>query len=116
MTTYNYIPPRSTVITVFNAPYDPNSTPVGIRQAHLLRIARGSKTGTLVLSHSLAGASNRMAARRLVLRGLLNAPNAMGSGEAGWLYFYAITRKGRDSWLRILPVQSKKKKDDNTGG
>ncbi len=111
MTKYDYIPPRSTVATIFNAPFDPISIPVGVRQAQLLMIARGSKTKTLVLSHSVAGASNRMAARRLVLRGLLSPPNAMGSDETGWLYFYTLTRKGRDSWLRILPEQSKKKKD-----
>ncbi|HEU5282855.1 MAG TPA: hypothetical protein VFU53_03505 [Burkholderiales bacterium] len=74
---------------------------VGARQAELLLRARSSSTGTLVLPHNRERDTERSAARRLVLRGLLRAPNAMGSPRFGYLYFYGLTERGRTAWLRV---------------
>jgi hypothetical protein len=46
-----------------------------------------------------------MAARRLVARGLLAAPNYMTAGfPGGGLYFYALTPRGASCWLRYPKV------------
>lgn len=79
---------------------------VGARQAELLLRARSSSTGTLVLPHNRERDTERSAARRLVLRGLLHAPNAMTAGAWSnerrcWLYFYGLTERGRTAWLRV---------------
>lgn len=79
---------------------------VGARQLELLLRARSSSTGTLVLPHNRERDTERSAARRLVLRGLLHAPNAMTAGAWSnerrcWLYFYGLTERGRTAWLRV---------------
>lgn len=73
---------------------------VGARELELLLRARRSSTGTLVLPHDRERNAERMAARRLVERGLLREPNAMGGRSTGWLYFYGLTERGRTAWLR----------------
>lgn len=83
---------------------DPRET-VGARQLELLLRVRSSSTGTLVLPHNRERDVERMAARRLVLRGLLHEPNVMGGreyrGRRQYLYFYALTERGRTAWLRV---------------
>lgn len=72
---------------------------VGARELALLLRARSSNAHTLALPHNRERNADRLAARRLVLRGLLHAPNAMGRG-GNWLYFYALTERGATCWLR----------------
>lgn len=112
MTNYLYYPPYSVQGMGHVSPAQGKSIELGKRQMELLSIARASKTHTLVLTHGRNQMANaqRMAARRLVARGLLQAPNAMGNAATGWLYFYALTEKGLSSWLRIaVPAVSAKK-------
>ena len=76
---------------------------VGPRALELLLRARSTTSGTLVLRHDREHNAERMAARRLCERGLLHWPNAMGgqiAGASSWLYFYALTERGRTAWLR----------------
>lgn len=83
-----------------SAPRGEQVEQVGARELELLLRARRSSTGTLVLPHSRERNAERMAARRLVERGLLRAPNGMGGRSTGWLYFYGLTERGRTAWLR----------------
>lgn len=79
---------------------EPNVEQVGARELELLLRARRSSAGTLVLPHDRERNAERMAARRLVERGLLREPNAMGGRSTGWLYFYGLTERGHTAWLR----------------
>ncbi len=84
---------------------------VGARSLALLLRARSSRSGTLVLQHSRAGNAERLAAARLVERGLLTAPNFLGAPApvrhwrtgarraAPGLYRYNLTERGRSAWL-----------------
>lgn len=84
---------------------------LGTRQAELLLRARKSEGGILVLTHERSSNRDRMAARRLVERGLLSGPNWTGSIR-NWrgqqlarnftgLYVYTLTSRGRTAWLRV---------------
>lgn len=74
---------------------------VGAVEAGLLLLAKNSETKTLCLRHDRGSNRQRMAARRLVARGLLAAPNYMTAGfPGGGLYFYALTPRGASCWLR----------------
>jgi hypothetical protein len=81
---------------------------VGAVEAELMLLAKNSRTGTLCLRHDRESNRQRMAARRLVARGLLTEPNFMSAGfPGGGLYFYALTPRGQQCWLRY-PKPSKK--------
>jgi hypothetical protein len=77
---------------------------VGAREAELLMRARESSSQGIVLTHGRGKIENRerMAARRLIARGLLTEPNAFGGPGVGWLYRYTLTLRGRMCWLRVL--------------
>jgi hypothetical protein len=79
---------------------EPDVETVGRRELELMLLARASSEHTIVMTHDRASNADRMAARRLVARKLLTAPNAMRFGTGGWLYFYALTERGRTCWLR----------------
>jgi hypothetical protein len=68
---------------------------VGWTQAQLMIKAKIAPSGTLVLLHDRASNRQRMAARRLVGRGLLAGPNYRGG-----MHFYTLTERGRTCWLR----------------
>lgn len=89
---------------------------VGARELELLLQARGSSFRHLVLPHGREHNAQRMAARRLVERGLLQEPNAVGGGygtyrltrgRRQWLYVYNLTERGWSCWLRSKQEQSK---------
>jgi hypothetical protein len=81
---------------------------VGAVEAELLLLAKNSRTKTLCLRHDRESNRQRMAARRLVARGLLAAPNYMPGKtcfpadvqDRSGLYFYALTPRGASCWLR----------------
>jgi hypothetical protein len=81
---------------------------VGAVEAELLLLAKNNRTHTLCLRHDRESNRQRMAARRLVARGLLAAPNYMPGKtrfpadvqDRGGLYFYALTPRGASCWLR----------------
>lgn len=81
---------------------------VGAVGAELLLLAKNSRTKTLCLRHDRESNRQRMAARRLVARGLLAAPNYMPGKthfpadvqDRGGLYFYALTPRGASCWMR----------------
>lgn len=74
---------------------------LGGRQAELMLRARGSQFNMLTLAHGRQQNAERMAARRLVARGLLNEPNYLGVREWGYVYAYSLTTRGRTCWLRV---------------
>jgi hypothetical protein len=83
---------------------------IGPTQLELLRKAGESSGGTVLLTHERAGNKQRMAARRLVERGLLAGPALMGGGKGTYretrgrdlyLYIYTLTERGRDCWLKV---------------
>lgn len=76
---------------------------VGVREAEVLLMAKESSSGGITITHGRGKIENRtrMAARRLVARGLLTEPNAFGGGWAGWLYRYNLTERGRTCWLKV---------------
>jgi hypothetical protein len=74
---------------------------VGATQLDLMLKARESSGGTMVLTHDRASNRERMAARRLVERGLLAGPNYMGNSVIGRIYVYTLTERGRTCWLRV---------------
>jgi hypothetical protein len=77
---------------------------VGARQLALMLRARRSAelttSAALYLVHDRASNRERMAARRLVERGLLSAPYCVGNAHVGRGYVYALTERGRSCWLR----------------
>lgn len=90
---------------------DPRET-VGPAQLQLLLLARRSSGVTVVLTHDRRHNRKRMAARRLVERGLLAGPNFRGTqritnyrgqeivGARAGIYVYTLTERGRMCWLR----------------
>jgi hypothetical protein len=74
---------------------------VGAVEAELMLLAKNSRSKTLCLRHDRESNRQRMAARRLVARDLLAEPNYMSAGfPGGGLYFYALTPRGLQCWLR----------------
>lgn len=85
---------------------------IGSAQLALILRARRSAHGQIVLTHGRSQNAERMAARRLVKRGLLNGPQfvgrpatmrfwrARGCSPASGLYVYTLTERGRTCWLR----------------
>lgn len=86
---------------------------VGSAQLVLMLRARRSAHGQIALTHGRCQNAERMAARRLVERGLLSGPNfvgrpgavrhwrdAPGRSPASGLYVYTLTERGRTCWLR----------------
>jgi hypothetical protein len=83
---------------------------VGARELELLLRARESAAGKIVLPHDRKHNAERMAARRLVERGLLRAPYMLGGSPGTWkmergrsitLHVYELTDHGRTCWLRV---------------
>lgn len=87
--------------SVLRAPEGQDVHTVGRRELTLILRARNSRSGQVVLQHDRAHNAERMAARRLVGRGLLRDPNAMRMRDGSWLHFYNLTDAGRTSWLRV---------------
>lgn len=90
---------------------------VGAGQLQLMLKARRSAEHSFTLAHGRANNRQRMAARRLVERGLLAGPNYVGrqpalrnlNGDAlgpaplntgGW-FTYRLTERGASCWLRV---------------
>lgn len=86
---------------------------VGSAQLALMLRARRSAHGQIVLTHGRSQNAERMAARRLVERGLLSGPNfvgqlsalrrwrdAPGGSTVSGLYVYVLTERGATCWLR----------------
>jgi hypothetical protein len=63
--------------------------------------ARGAASGTIVLTHERASNAERMAARRLVERGLLSAAHRYGNRRTLQIFEYRLTERGRSCWLRV---------------
>lgn len=103
-----------------------NGETVGATQLALLLRARAGKSGMLVLQHTRNQVANkeRMAARRLVERGLLSGPNYVkqaplrnwrGAAVGGapenpytGVYSYTLTKRGRACWLRTRSTEQSK--------
>ncbi len=82
---------------------------VGARELELLLLARSGPAGKVVVLHTRASNAERMAARRLVERGLLRAPYPLGGAPGTWkqergrisrVWLYELTERGRTCWLR----------------
>lgn len=72
---------------------------VGARQLDIMLRARRGQ-GNVVLDHDRRGNKERMAAVRLVARGLLAGPYHFGGRPHGFTYSYTLTARGRTCWLR----------------
>lgn len=72
---------------------------VGASELPLMRRARASANGRLVLTHGRSSNRARLAARRLVLRGLLTW-HTLGTPGTGYVHIYRLTERGRTCWLR----------------
>ncbi len=91
----------------------PLTETVGARQAVVLLRARRAVSGQVVLTHGRSQSAERLAAHRLVERGLLSGPNFVGmaAGVRSWrgapvrpasgLYVYMLTERGRKCWIRV---------------
>ena len=79
---------------------EPDVLDVGARELKLMLQARRASSGSLVLPHDRQHNADRLAARRLTIRGLLTGPKRFGSSSYGWTYAYALTEHGRGCWLR----------------
>lgn len=73
---------------------------VGDAQYRLLMRARLNPSHSFVLEHNRASSAERLAARRLIERGLLTGPNAFGNARIGWVYMYGLTERGATCRLR----------------
>lgn len=105
MTTWEYYWPSGEKAASGVAPFmglrgAPSTETIGRRQLELLLNARRSRSGQLLLTHGRQSNAARMAARRLVERGLLAGPNYLGPRDWGYLYCYHLTNRGRTCWLR----------------
>ncbi len=74
---------------------------IGQRQAELLLRARRSSGSGAVLMHTRQFNRDRMAARRLVQRGLFAEPRKYGNAALGYTYVYMLTEHGRSCWIKI---------------
>jgi hypothetical protein len=79
--------------------WDELTETVGASELPLMRRARVSANGRLVLTHGRSNNRARLAARRLVLRGLLER-GTLGNLRTGYLHTYRLTERGRTCWLR----------------
>jgi hypothetical protein len=70
---------------------------LGPRQVRWLAQAQRNRTRTVCIPHTRAFDRDRLALRRLVLRGLMAGPNFMTANfPGGGLYFYALTPSGAE--------------------
>lgn len=74
---------------------------IGQRQGGLVMRARRSASGGIMLMHTRQFNRDRMAARRLVQRGLFTEPRRYGNAVLGFIYIYSLTPRGRACWLKI---------------
>jgi len=74
---------------------------IGQRQAELIIRARRASSRNIVIMHTRQFNRDRMAARRLVARGLLTEPHKYGNPLLGNIYTYYLTNRGRECWIKI---------------
>ncbi len=71
---------------------------VGPREYAILTQGRKRFGIFFVLRHGRSGNADRLAARRLIARGLLRGPYSIRTGP---YYHYQLTERGRECWLLV---------------